>query len=410
MTVHPTPAAPRLLPLAAATVVLGVLACAPAEKTGGGETVRDPSLDAVAAAAVADGFPGAVVATSGADGPIRTGAAGLADRAAGVPMEPGARLHAASTTKAFTAAAALMLADRGALSLQATLPELLPAGVISGVPHRGGITVRHLLEHTSGLYAPNNDPRYLARYLGAERRELPFWSPEEIVAFAAEPGKRPLFSPGEGHGYSDINYVLLALVVEEVSGRGFRNFVREEIFAPLGMEESYFLSAAPERPRARGYTVDSPLVRRLGLDPALRPDADGLVDTTAAQERSDGAAGVITTLPELVRFADAFVRGDLLRPASRELVLSVAGRAERGAAALGVLRAYRKPYGLIVTAEGDGPGIHVAWAMELESRTIAAAAVNLFGRWDESDYLLDEMLAAVLGEERGEGSIGVAGS
>ncbi len=102
--------------------------------------------------------------------------------------------------------------------------------------------------------------------------------------------------PGEGQAYGDINYVLLGLIVAEASGRPFKEFVRTEIFDPLGMADTWFLSDDPRAPRARGYTLDSEVVRSVGLDPGLEADAAGLIDTTGAQEQSDAAAGIITTV------------------------------------------------------------------------------------------------------------------
>lgn len=381
-----------------AVAILVFAACTERERGATSDAAPSTALEDIAEVAVAAGFPGAVIASSGVDGVIHTGAAGLADRADSVAMDPQARIHAASTTKAITAAATLILVDRGSLAVDVTLPELLPQRVYSLVPHHSKITVRDLLLHTSGIYAPNNNLRYIARYIGPDRREQPFWTAEEIVAFAAEAEHPPLFEPGSGSGYSDINYVLLSLIVEEVSGRTFKDFVQSEIFEPCGMRETYFLSDDPEAPRAQGYTVDSEVLRSIGLDPELTADAERLINTTDAQEQSDGAAGIITTVPDLVRFADAFLRGDLLSEASRALVLSVTERVDGDGEALGVLRAYQKPYGIIVAAEGDGPGINVVWAMNVETRKIAAAAVNLFGRWDENEYLIDTMLAAELAE------------
>lgn len=381
-----------------AVAVLMIAACTNPETGVDRNAARSPELDAVAEAAVAEGFPGAVIASSDVDGRIHTGAAGLADRADSVAMHPDARIHAASTTKAITAAATLILVDRDSLSLDQTLPELLPSKVSSLVPHHAKITLRNLLLHTSGIYSPNNNRRYLARYIGPERRKKLFWTPEDIVAFAADPENPPISEPGSDPAYSDINYVLLSLIVEEASGREFKDFVEEEIFAPCGMRDSYFLSDAPEAPRARGYTLESEIIRTVGLDSALTADADSLIDTTGAQEQSDGAAGIITTVPDLVRFGDAFLRGDLITETSRDFVLSVTERMGEDGKALGVLRAYRKPYGTIVAAEGDGPGINVVWAMNMETRQIVAAAVNLFGRWDENEYLVDVMIEGELAE------------
>ena len=379
------------------SLVLMTIGCVGGEN-GIASDKRAPELDAVAAAAVDEGFPGVVIAVGEPGEAIRTGAAGLADRAASLKMTPHSRIHAASTTKAITAATTLLLVDRGALSLEATLPDLLQPEAIKGVPYAAEISVRHLLLHTSGLYSPNNDPKYLARYIGPERKEKPFWTAEEIIAFAADAENPPAFAPGGGRKYSDINYVLLSMIVSSVSGEPFKTFVQREIFDALGMGDSYFLSDGPDRPRARAYTVDSEILRSIGLDPDLVADESGFIDTTDAQEQSDGAAGIITTAPDLVRFARAFTQDDLLSRSSRALVLEVADRAKGRDAeeALGALRAYDLPYGLIVTAEGDGPGTNVVWVLHFDSNRIVAAAVNQFGRWDESDYLLNTLTPSAL--------------
>lgn len=348
--------------------------------------------------ALAGAIPGATIAVGPPDGVILTGAAGLADRRTGRAMTPEAGIHAASTTKAVTAVAILRLVDRGRLTIEARLTELLPAEVLAGIPYAEEITVRHLLVHTSGLYSPNNDPVYLARYIGPQREEKPFWRPEEIVAFAADPGNPPFFAPGEGTRYGDINYVLLGLIVEAVAGEPLAQFVAREILRPLGMSGTYYLSEEPSRERARAYTVDSEILRSIGLDPALVADSEGFVDTTDAQERSDAAAGLISTAADLVRFARGVVDGRLLAPDSRGLVLEVAERppSPESSEALEVLRSYRKPYGVIVTAEGDGPGTNVVWAWHPPSNCVVAAAVNQFGRWDENDLLLDVVIPGAL--------------
>jgi len=377
-----------------ALLLAGLMAGCASEPSPG----RDAALDAVAARGTATGVPGVAVAVVAPDGSIRTGAAGVANRLTGEPYTPASQFHAGSTTKAVTAAAVLMLVDRGRLSLDDTLTNLVPSDVVDGVPDADRMTVRQLLEHRTGLYSPNNDPQYLARYIGPERQRLPFWTAEEIVAFAADPANEPLFEPGEGQAYGDINYVLLGLVVREVAGEPLREFVRREIFEPLGMDNSWYLSAHPEAPRARGYTLESEILRTIGLDPAMKADEDGYIDTTDAQEQSDGAAGIITSVGDLARFAHALTRGDLLSPESRELVLAAAHLAgASGDEALGILRGYMRDYGRIVTAEGDGPGTNVVWALEAESGKLAVVALSLFGRWDETDLIFDELLPAALG-------------
>jgi len=354
------------------------------------------SLDAIAQAAVDGGFPGVAIAAITFEGVIFTGSAGLADRERGIAMTPDALVHAASTTKAVTAVAVLQLVDAERLALDQTLPELLPADLLEGIPNVERIRVRDLLLHTSGLYSPNNDPVYLARYIGPERENLPFWSAAEIVRFAAQPANEPAFEPGEDQEYGDINYVLLGLVVEAVTNKPLEEFVREQILEPLEMKSTYYLSHGSQRTRARGYTLDSDVLRELGLDPAFEPDEDGFLDTTDAQEESDGAAGIVTTMPELVRFARALTIGDLLEENSRALVLQVLDQAQADREALGILRATQTPSGKIAYASGDGPGTNVLWVYHASARCCVAVAVNQFGRWDEQDVMLETIVPAVL--------------
>lgn len=387
----------RFIVSIALTGMLG--SCAPPEDASEESLeTRISALDEIAALAVATGMPGVAIALVESDGSIVAGAAGLADRSTGEAYSPAARFHSGSTTKAITATATLILVDRGELRLDARLPEVLPAELIDGIPHADQISVLLLLEHTSGLYSPNNDPRYIARYAGAERTVLPFWTPQEIVAFAADPANQPANMPGEGQQYSDINYVLLSLIVEESAGESFKTFVQREVFDRLEMSDTYFLSDRPDVPRARGYTMDSDIVRSIGLDPALKSDEEGYIDTTDAQEQSDGAAGIITTVADLGRFAFAASQTNLLSSESRSLFLGAADRIGNVGEdeSLGVLRGYSFEYGRVVTSEGDGPGTNVVWALDLDTHRIVVAAVNLFGRWDENDYLLTELIPTVL--------------
>ena len=376
--------------------VIGALAgCIPSDDLA--ET-RLPTLDEIAAQAVATGMPGVSIAVVEPDGSISTGAAGLSDRRTGEALTPAGQFHSGSTTKPITAAAILLLVDRRELSLEARLRDLLPAGVISGVPHTGQITVLQLLEHRSGLYSPNSDRKYAARYIGPDRNRLPFWTASEIVGFAADPSNEPAFAPGEGQEYSDINYVLLSLIVQQTADVSFKAFVQRELFDRVGMPATFYLSDRPDAPRIRGYTIDSDIVRDFGLDPALEADDEGYIDTTALQQYSDGAAGLITTVADLGRFAHAATQTGLLSPASREIFLAAADRigdTEAGES-LGVLRGHAFDYGRVVTSEGNGPGTNVVWALDVETNRIVAAAVNLFGRWDENDYLLTELIPATL--------------
>ena len=92
------------------------------------------------------------------DAPVWSGAAGYSDLEHRTPASPDDGYHMASITKVFTAVATLRLIDAEQLSLDARLMDLLDASLVGPIPHAGEITIAQLLTHTSGLYAPNNDP------------------------------------------------------------------------------------------------------------------------------------------------------------------------------------------------------------------------------------------------------------
>ena len=144
---------------------------------------------------------------------------GLANVEHQVPHRPSTRFHIASVSKPFTAAAIMLLVERGRIDLHAPLSRLLP-----GFPNGERLTVHHLLSHTSGIPNINGFPEYDA----IQYREH---SLEQLVAYFRD---RPLgFAPGERHEYSNSNYNLLAYIIERVSGLSYGAFLRREILEPL---------------------------------------------------------------------------------------------------------------------------------------------------------------------------------
>lgn len=372
-------------------------ACSP------GHGATPPSeLDAIAAAGVAQGFPAFVISRSAPGEAPVIAAAGLADIERGRPVEMNDGFHIASVTKAVTAVAVLMLVDKGLLGLDETLPDLLPEALIDPIPFSERITVEQLLTHRSGLYSPNNDPAYWAPLIGPNAEQPDFWTSQEIVAFAHADRNEPLFEPGEDQAYGDINYALLSLIVEAVAGTDYKDHVEATLFRPLGMTRTWFLSDfAKHRPapysRARAYTLVSDLIlEAFEFSDSFTRLPGGLAETSEGQERSDGAAGIISTAGDMDRFFRALFGGALLSERSTRFLLQVADRAADDQEALGVLRAYEMPYGTIVTAEGDGPGTNAIIAYRPADGALVIALANLFGRFDESDYILNTAVPAAL--------------
>jgi len=135
-----------------------------------------------------------------------------------------------SDSKMFTAEAVMLLKADGKLDYDDDIRKYIPE-----FPY-AGVTIRHLLNHCSGL------PRYdsMADEFWPDRRK-PF-SNEALIAMLAEKKPEPYGTPGGGYFYNNINYALLASVVERVSGQHFEDFMRERIFEPCGMTHSYIYS------------------------------------------------------------------------------------------------------------------------------------------------------------------------
>ena len=155
---------------------------------------------------------------------------GLADTRVRRPVQAVDHFRIGSVTKTFVAAVALQLVGERRLSLSDTVEERLPGLVPGG----DKITLRELLQHTSGLYDYTNDPRTFAPYL---KGNLAFaWKPKQLVATAV--AHAPLFDPGAQWSYSNTNDVLLGLIVEAVTKNGLANELARRVFRPLGLHQT----------------------------------------------------------------------------------------------------------------------------------------------------------------------------
>lgn len=151
-------------------------------------------------------------------------------------LSPNSIYQLASLSKQFTSMAVLILKERGNIEFDDKMVQYIPE--LSGDNHRfyDSITVRHLLNHTSGL------PNYMflvERYLDDDHQPYN----DEVVRLIARHKKYLNFEPGRRFQYSNTGYMILALIVERISERRFDAFVRENIFSPLGMDDSFVYSA-----------------------------------------------------------------------------------------------------------------------------------------------------------------------
>ena len=281
----------------------------PAESAPPPAATLDPDLtaqiDELARAALTDGVTGAVV---GISDPVRGSylqAYGTADTA-GTPMTTDVHYRIASVTKTLTAQAVLRLAEQGRLSLDDPLEEYVP-----DIPYGDEITVHHLLGMRGGVYNFVLDEEFMARYVADPL--LPGWSPydvlETIRAHADE-----ATPPGRATVYSDSEYVLLGLVIERVTGRSAQQYTTS-VIEELGLPEtSYPTTAALPEPFTHGYmNTDSELAP---ADPAAEEPRDV---TLSNPEVPFTAGAVISTVPDMVRYAEQLATGAGLAPEAARL-------------------------------------------------------------------------------------------
>ncbi|MFI8391940.1 serine hydrolase domain-containing protein [Streptomyces sp. NPDC085540] len=292
--------------------VVGILpAAAAAGAAERGPAAPPAGLQEAVEQTVADGFPGVVAYARRGEREWRT-AAGLADTATGERARPDQRFRIASNTKSFVSTVLLQLEGEGRLSLDDKVDTWLP-GVVRGNGNDGtAITVRQLLNHTSAIHDPTNEPEFFAPYL--ERHDWGYvYTPREVIARAVR--HEPTFTEDDGWGYSNTNYLLAGLVIEAVTQRSAPSEIHRRIIVPLGLKDTSFPVTDPNirGPHLHGY------------------DLKGR-DVTRFSPSYDWTAGaMISTVGDLARFHRALFTGMLLRPAQqRELLTGSRGKPAYG--------------------------------------------------------------------------------
>lgn len=250
------------------------------------------------------GFPGATAAIALPDGTVMAAATGLADVEAGRAMTPDTPMLAASIGKSFVAATVLALEDEGRLSRDDLLSVYLGDRTwFDALPNAGAISVDHLLHHTSGLPDHVHLPEFQAEWprLTTDGRDF---DPERLMHFVT--GREPLFEAGTGWAYSDTGYVLLGLVIEDVTRQAWHDAVRTRLLDPLGLGGT-IPSNRPDLPGlAVGYVApDNPF----GL-PARTADAEGRLLWNPAVESAGG--GFAATSADLARWGHLLFGGEAL--------------------------------------------------------------------------------------------------
>ncbi len=220
---------------------------------------------------------------------------GFADLENSVPATPETVYRIGSITKSFTAAAILQLVEDGALGLDSTLGEVLP-----DYPEPGRqVTIRELLNHTSGIPSFTSFPEYDEK----KREDLDH---EAVLDWFAD---RPLeFEPGSAFRYSNSGYYVLGLVIERVSGRRYDEYLKENVLGPAGLSATRYDWWEPIVPhRARGY---------------VRVDGTFAHADYVSMHVPYAAGALASTAPDLVRWVRALSTGMVISESSFALMVS----------------------------------------------------------------------------------------
>ncbi|WP_282797227.1 serine hydrolase domain-containing protein [Streptomyces sp. CC224B] len=237
-----------------------------------------------------DGVPAALASVTDGKGHTRTYTAGVGDIATGAKVPRDGQVRVGSNTKAFTAVVVLQLVAEGTVRLDGHVDTYLP-GLVHGEGIDGGrVTVRQLLQHTSGL------PDYVG-HLGDDIR---YYEPRDLLDLALR--HKADFAPGEGWKYSNTNYLVAGLLVQKVTGRPVAVEIDQRVVRRAGLRHTYFPAPGELRPRERhprGYhqaSAGAPVVDATEWDPSWAWAAGQLVSTNS----------------DLNRFYSALLRGRLL--------------------------------------------------------------------------------------------------
>ncbi|MBD0692514.1 serine hydrolase domain-containing protein [Streptomyces sp. CBMA123] len=272
------------------------------------------------------------------------GAAGTADLATGRPAPADGRFRIASVTKTFVATVTLQLVGEGRIRLDDPIEHYLPGAV----PNGGNITVRQLLNHTSGLGNYLDDPQVRDNTEAGNRQFLATgrwieYTPEQLLAIGA--AVPPYFAPGQGWHYSNTNYVVIGMLIKQTTGHSWREEVQNRILRPLGLRHTTLptTSTTIPGPHAHGYFAF--------------PEGPGDV-TRLSPTIGDAAGAAISTTDDLTRFHAALFGGHLLAPAQLDemtTTVPVPQAPDHAQYGLGVVR-YELSCGQVWGNTGEIPG------------------------------------------------------
>lgn len=334
------------------------------------------------------GFPGLVIAISDSMHGLWLGASGYASVEAQETLQICHLHHSASVSKMYISATLLKLYELGAIDLYSNAKHHLPSD-IPDLPNLNSVKVIHLLNHSSGIPGFDEDPMYYVRSFNDPFRNTS-WR-HQLEGYVS--GKKALFAPGSEHRYSNTNFLLLGLIIEQVSGQSLGDAVQNLLLSPAGLTETYY-KASPGYPDMEGVTENY----FFHYDRYIQ-------NCTKMQQHfadiSMGHEGIIASPRDYVLFLATLMGGKLLQPSTLQKMMDFQeGPEEDVEYGLGIFQV-KTNEGTIIGHSGNGFGTMTYLFYIPETRTTVFYASNLGNIFENDlrpvfyDDLLNEIIHAV---------------
>jgi D-alanyl-D-alanine carboxypeptidase len=327
------------------------------EKVKGADAALDRALKELVA--MEGGPPGVIaIVQRGQHREVHT--FGVANVRTDRPMRIHDRMRIASAAKAFSGAVALSRVSEGKLSLHDTIGERLPELAEAW----GEVTLRQLLNHTSGIPDFSLDPAFQEAVLASPTKAPP---PEELLSFVED--KDLLFDPGSEYRYSNSDNIVVALMVEATTGRSYEDLLREQVYKPLGLRKT----TLPHGPNLR-----KPFIH--GYDLSEHPPED--VSEVLAAGWAWASGGIVSTPADLNDFIRGYVGGKLFdeRTQVKQRQVVEGGSSEppgpgKNSAGLAIFR-YETRCGTVWGHTGNTPGYTQFMAASPNGRRSVTVSIN----------------------------------
>jgi len=251
---------------------------------------------------VSHGIPGCAMAVYSQEG-WWCSAAGLAKIEDQTAMQTCHLQYLQSISKTYLAVAVLKLMEQGKINLEDPITRYLPARVIHHIAQAEKISVRMVMNHTSGIPEYNQVPAYVSYLL---QHPDHYFKPEDYLLYIS---KKPLdFVPGSKYSYRNTNYLILSLMVDNIT-EDHAQFIRETIFKPLGLSQTFYRGS-------EGYLTYLNLTNTY-----WDRFSDGIIENVSVLQRNNVASlagddGIVTTPAEAVKFLKGLMEGKLISAAT----------------------------------------------------------------------------------------------